>query len=548
MACVLLLALQFDRDRNLLNSLSLAAGSLLWLDPFWLFDPGFQLSFLAVLAIGMIALPLLSKITQPWRHALWQIQDTNLDSECEPRLADFRIWLRLRIERWESFRRTDRWNLCSHIVIFPFRVLLYLAELLIVSISIQLIFAVLMVIYFHRISLVSPILNLLAVPLVGLLVPLGFLLLLSSFIHVPLALVLTKGCAVLVEILLNLAEYFSGPAWGNFRLPAPPMWLYVVYFLCLMLALLPLARRVRWAGAIVAAGTFGLLLVFPFSPRTASGLLQLTFVDVRQGDSIFVSFPDQSSLVIDGGGLLGRSFGEQFDEERFDVGEQVVSPFLWSLGVRKLDALVLTHAHHDHMAGLEALLKNFEIGELWVGQNPLVPEYVSLLKGSLRKSVPIRIFGAGDSIKFHHSQLEFLNPVKDTVRGKIPTNDDSLAIRLQFGSRSFLLTGDIERRVENRILQEGQLIESDLLKVAHHGSKSSTLPEFLDRVKPIWAIISVAEHSPFGHPHAEILERLTQRRIRVFRTDRHGAIKVTTNGQSLEVGCYLDEMPPRGRF
>ncbi|MGH9962192.1 MAG: ComEC/Rec2 family competence protein, partial [Pyrinomonadaceae bacterium] len=195
MACVFLLALQFDRERNLLNSLSLAAGGLLWLNPFWLFDPGFQLSFQAVLAIGAIAQPLLKQITQPWRSALCQIQDSNFDSQCEPRLADFRIWLRLKIERWQSFPRRDPWNLGSHIVILPFRVLLYLAELLIVSISIQLIFTVLMVIYFHRVSLASPILNLLAVPLVGLLVPLGFVLLLSSFIHLPLELLLTKSCA-----------------------------------------------------------------------------------------------------------------------------------------------------------------------------------------------------------------------------------------------------------------------------------------------------------------------------------------------------------------
>lgn len=540
MACVFLLVLQFDRDRNLLNSLSLAAGCLLWLDPFWLFDPGFQLSFLAVLAIAIIAVPLLCQITLPWRTALWQIEDPTFDAHLTPQLADFRIWLRWKIETLERFVPDKSWNLRKWSLVLPFRLVLYLAELFIVSLSIQLVFLVLMVLFFHRVSLVSFLLNLLAVPLVGLLVPLGFLLLLGSVIGLPLGLPLTWSCQLLVEILVWLAEYFSAPIWGNFRLPTPPAWLWATYFLCLILALLPVLRWVRGVGAGMAAAALAFLMFFPFSPRTPAGSLQLTFLDVRQGDSIFLSFPDQSTMVIDGGGLLGRSFGEHFGEERFDVGEEVVSPYLWSLGVRRLDAVVLTHAHHDHMSGLEALLTNFKVGELWVGQNPLVPEYLELLKTSLRNSVPIRSFAADDAISFHASQIEFLNPAQTARPAKTAANNDSLAFRLQFKERRFLLTGDIERRVESEILAKGERLKSDLLKVAHHGSRSSTLPEFLDQVKPLWAVISVAEHSPFGHPHAEVLQRLRERNIPVFRTDRHGAVTVTTDGSRLEVQCYME--------
>ena len=545
MACVFLWVLQFDRDRNLLNSLSLAAGSLLWLDPFWLFDAGFQLSFLAVLAIALIALPLLAAITQPWRESLGQLQDPAFDSPGAPYLADLRIWLRLKIEALQAFLRNDPFNVAGYCVTFPLRAILYLAELLIVSMSIQVIFAVLMVIYFHRVSPVSPFLNLLAVPLVGCLVPLGFLQLLFSFIRLPFEWLLAKCCAVLVQGLLSVVEVFSDPAWGNFRLPTPPFWLCSLYFVCLSLALVPFSKRIRYVWAGLAAGALALLLAFPFSPRTPQGLLQLTFLDVRQGDSIFVSFPDQANLMIDGGGLLGHSFGEHFEEERFDVGEQVVSPFLWSLGVRKLDAVVLTHAHQDHMSGLGAVLNNFEVGELWVGQNPLVPDYLNLLKNSLRKSVPIRSFAAGDSIGFHSGKLEFFNPIKSAGMDRVPTNNDSLAFRLRLKDRKFLLTGDVERRVEAQMLKEEVPLASDLLKVAHHGSRSSTLPEFLDRINPLWAVISVAEHSPFGHPHLEVVERLKQRRIAVFRTDRHGAVTVTTDGKRLEVQSYLENQTER---
>lgn len=537
MACVFLLVLCLDRDRSLLNSLSLSAWSLLLLDPFWVFDPGFQLSFLAVLAIALVAVPLLQQLTQPWRHALRQLENVALDSRCPATLADFRIWLRLKVSSLQATLPWDRWKLCARLALVPFQLLVFLAELLVVSLSIQVAFVALMVLFFHRVSLVSPFLNLLAVPLVGLLVPLGFLALLGGLLGLPLMALLSAFCALLVNALLQLAQYFSNPNWGNFRLPAPPGWICLLYFLCLALALVPV-RWLRWPSIGFAAAALFLLLTQPFPPRTPVGLLQLTAIDVRQGDSLLLSFPDRSNLLVDGGGLLGRTFGEHFAEDSFDVGEEVVSPFLWSLGVKRVDALVLTHAHHDHMSGLHALMENFSVGELWVGENPLVPDYVNLLKRALRHNVRVRSFSSGDSVDFHSSRIEFLNPAIGTKAGKAPSNNDSLAFRLQFGERSFLMTGDIERRIETEMLQRRAVLDCDVLKVAHHGSRSSSLPVFLDQASAIIALISVAEHSPFGHPHTDVLNRLRERGIGVFRTDRHGSIRVTTDGRQLETDYF----------
>ena len=141
--------------------------------------------------------------------------------------------------------------------------------------------------------------------------------------------------------------------------------------------------------------------------------------------------------------------------------------------------------------------------------------------------------------------MEFLNPAKGDRIARAPRNDDSLAFRLQFKNRKFLFTGDIEKGVEAGILESGRSLESDLLKVAHHGSKSSTLPEFLNRVNPLWAVISVAEHSPFGHPHTAVLERLQEHGISTFRTDRQGAITVRTDGKRMEVECYTADRSGR---
>jgi competence protein ComEC len=538
MACTFLLAVHFDRDRNLLNSLSLSAWSLLLLDPFWLFDPGFELSFLSVLAIAVVALPWLRQVTQPWRYGLRRLQDADWDSRCPPQIADFRIWLRLKLEDLEVWARWDHWHLSSWLALLIARTLVAVGELLVVSFAIQLVFVVLMAIFFHRASLIAPFLNLLAVPLVGVLVPLGFLLLSLCLLGLPVDLIAGKLCGSLVHVLLRTAEQFSGAEWGNFRVPMPPVWASSLYFVSLILALSLPSKWLRRFCIGAATVALTLILACPFKPKTPAGRLQLTALDVRQGDSLFLSFPDQSNLLVDGGGLLGRSFGEHFDDDSFDIGEQVVSPFLWSLGVGRIDAVALTHAHHDHMSGLHALLNNFEVGELWVGENPLTPEYVNLLKAALRRTVRVRTLGVGDHFSFHSAELEFLNPAPESRKGKAPANNDSLAFRLQFGQRSFLLTGDIERRVETEILNRRGALDSDLLKVAHHGSRSSSLPEFLDRVSPVWALISVAEHSPFGHPHAEVLDRIEARRVPVFRTDRDGAISITTDGKILEVHLF----------
>ena len=264
MAGTFLLAVLFDRDRNLLNSLSLSAWTLLLLDPFWLFDPGFELSFLAVLAIALVALPWLRQVAEPWRAGLLRIQDTDWDSRCRPHVADLRIWLRLKLEALHAWAQWDRWQLSGQLVLLTARVVLAVGELLVVSFAIQLVFVVLMAIFFHRVSLIAPLLNLLAVPIVGVLVPLGFLLLSLGLFGLPTDIIAGTLCGSLVHVLLRAAELFSSSEWGNFRVPTPPFWASTLYFISLILALSLPSNWFRrlWIGAATVVLT--LILVYPF--------------------------------------------------------------------------------------------------------------------------------------------------------------------------------------------------------------------------------------------------------------------------------------------
>jgi competence protein ComEC len=192
------------------------------------------------------------------------------------------------------------------------------------------------------------------------------------------------------------------------------------------------------------------------------------------------------------------------------------------------------------MSGLNSVLSNFQVKEIWLGQNPYTPEYLRLLKKAIGKAVILRSYGAGDKLLLHGCQFWFMNPVKGQLLSPTPSNNDSLAFRLKFGSRTFLLTGDIEKKIESQIIARDFLLSSDVLKVAHHGSRSSTTVEFLDKVHPVLSVISVAEHSPFGHPHDEVLRRLKQRSIQVLRTDQNGAITVVTDGNQLSLKTFLN--------
>jgi competence protein ComEC len=246
-------------------------------------------------------------------------------------------------------------------------------------------------------------------------------------------------------------------------------------------------------------------------------------------------------MLIDGGGAFG-GYTAQEASSGIDPGEEAVSPYLWSRGFQKLDVVALTHAHQDHLGGLVAILENFQVGKLWIGREVSSTALTTLEQLAGERRIPIEHELRGRSFNWDGVRGEFLWPkagVENAVA--VAKNDDSLVLKLQYGERTILLPGDAERQAEQEILAENdaEAVHSDVLKIGHHGGKNSTTQPFLDAVHPQVGIVSVGESNAYRHPSPELLERLEIAGVRILRTDRDGAVHVLTDGQQLEVSCFL---------
>ena len=245
--------------------------------------------------------------------------------------------------------------------------------------------------------------------------------------------------------------------------------------------------------------------------------------------------------MIDGGGAFGGFPGRE-QHEGIDPGEEAVSPYLWARGFQKIDVVALTHAHQDHLGGLTAILQNFRVGQLWIGREVASPALAKLEALARVRGIPIEYELRGKNFRWDGVEGQFLWPETSPL-DVAPTakNNDSLVIRLHYGHRTLLLPGDAEKAAERAILagNSAEDLEADVLKVGHHGSKNSTLPDFLAAVRPRVAIISAGEGNPYGHPSPELVKRLEDAGVRILRTDRDGAIHVLTDGDRVEISCFV---------
>jgi len=547
MAAIVVLGEFFYRRLELLNSAAVAALILLAAKPLALRDSSFQLTFVAIGCIAGLALPWLEKTVQPYVRALRGCQDVTRDAAHEPRAIQFRIDLRS-LAQWLSSRLPQRLGKpTGDAIVGGLSLTFRMWELLVLTMALQAGMLPLMARDFHRIPLSAPLVNLAAVPLTGVVVPLGFLTLAAGLILPATGKLLAAPLAWLTTLLLHTVQWFAHfPRW-SYRIPGPPFWLIVLFFAAAILLAVemrlehPLRITVLWGLCATFIACALAIAVYPFGEKWTKGSLELTVLDVGQGDSLFVVSPGGKTLLIDGGGAFGGFPGNE-EHNGIDPGEEAVSPYLWSRGFQKLDVVALTHAHQDHLGGLTAILDNFRVARLWIGREVSSLALASLEELARKRKIPVEHELRGKSFRWDGVDGEFLWP-EMALEEVAPSakNNDSLVLRLHYGSRTILLPGDAEKQVEREIISENgaETMHADVLKIGHHGSKNSTMPEFLGAVQPLVGIISAGEDNPYGHPNAELLERLENAGVRILRTDKDGAVHVLTNGARLEITCFV---------
>lgn len=544
MIAVYLLARLLYRQHAALNAIGLAALILLVHRPAWLFESGFQLSFAAALLIAGLAVPILERTTEPYRRALFRLEDVPLDNVLQPRQAQFRLELR-RVIAWLSARvhLPERYaSLSTRAVIAPIKLIFWTATMLLFSAVLQLGLLLPMAETFHRVSLVGVMLNAVAIPVMTALLAIALPTVVLGAAWPALALWPARLLTPVMWLLFWLTDFRRLPDWLSYRIPAPPVWVACGFALAAVIAAGALGRlrRVFWA-TLPVLGLFVCLVAWdPFPPRLPRGALEVTALDCGVGDALFLVLPDRTTMLVDAAGTAERGAQEgAYRGRRWDPGEDVVSPYLWSRGIKRLDIVVLTHAHEDHLGGLAAVIRNFRIREFWHGNNPSTPKYEALLEEVRAQGMREQQLAAGDTIVRGSATMQVLWPPAQRKPGRTVSNDDSLVLRIDAGGASVLLPGDVSREVEQQLLASGVKLESQVLKVAHHGSASSSTPEFLARVAPRVALIPSESTGLVNLPNPATLERLSHTHARVFRTDTDGAITVEMRPGALVVRRHI---------
>lgn len=513
MLLVFLLAILLRKDRDLFNTLALAALIILLISPYALFDVSFQLSFVAVASLIFVS-PILTTLFR--------------SGQTEGKAAT---------------------------VSLPRKILHTLLLFICVTLSATLGTLPIIASSFNGLSTITLLANLIIVPLLGMVA-------LTTGIAVIITLPLSSALAGLLVQLTSLPAglsvaviNFLASLPGSYVIITTPGLLEMICYYLLLIIIVIMIRN-KMGGNYPAGGQtarqqiflklalLALIIFFTGDALYLAGRghfrrqLEVTAIDVGQGSATLISLPAGKNMLIDGGGSAMGSF---------DMGKFVLAPYLWRQRISKFDVVVLTHAHPDHLLGLLHILKNFPVREVWTsGHASATEDYKNFLKLIKEKGVTHRIVGEktaplvinGVGFTVFNAGASTL-PFKSQAALFRETNDSSLAIKIVFGQVGFLFPGDISDAMEKKIMEMGADIKSDVLFVPHHGSFSSSSVPFLKAVRPRIAIISCGLNNAYNLPHPDVLKRYAALSARIYRTDLDGAVTLTTDGREIRVKTVL---------
>jgi len=489
MILALLLSKIHQSKLHTIDILSIVFVVYVFLQPYVIFDIGFQLSFLVTFSL-LLSSPIIAKYTLKPVHLLLST------------------------------------SLISQLASIP--ILLY---------------------HFYEFSLSSLLVNVLYIPLFSVIILPTLLVLYLLHMVVgntlyPLLSFVDFCLSLLNESTLFLAKF----PFNTLVLGRPDFILLFLYCMGIPYSLYRWEKAKTIKQFAIALLVPFILLFFHYATGKMNPNGEVTMIDVGQGDSILIKLPlNQGTYLIDTGGTMVFP-SEEWEKRRdpFEVGKDILVPFLKSKGITKLDKLILTHGDMDHMGGASAVLQNLTVKEVVLPdvkeKSELESNVVELCE---KEKIPIRYGKKGDGWRVNDFSFRIMSPGSND---HLERNDQSIVLYTVLGGKRWLFTGDLEATGENKLVSSFPKLTADILKAGHHGSKTSTSEELLDHIHPKAALISAGVNNRFGHPHQEVTERLEQRKIKVFRTDLHGAVTYQFKGKRGTFFTELHTMKQRGEY